>query len=176
MNELVLNVAKNLNDRIAIIQEDLVRQVASTVVRRAANQRLQQGATVIEVSRFCETAYSNAAAEISSELTWAIDHAIYTSVKFVQKLEQMARGFIEQIVQVVDGQIQKAEQLSNSPPHQLRLHLQGIKERAMSSIEVAAQRRRIERYRWFLLKLLGVLLSLPVAGYLIKSVVSWYFK
>ena len=176
MNELVLNVARKLNDRLSLVREGLAQQVGSVVARRAAEQSLQQGATVIEVAGLCETALTKAADEITAELVWAINHALYPWESFVRELEQMARGFIEQIGHGANEQMQKAERLSKCPPHRLGLHLQSVKERAISSIEVAVQRGRMERTRSLLLKSLGVLVSAPIAGYLIKFLISYCMK
>jgi hypothetical protein len=174
MHELVLNAAKRIIDSLQVGRERLAQQVSSVITRRAAEQALQQGATVIEISRLCEAEYNQASEVVTTELLWVVEHSIYPRFKFVSGLERMGIDYIDQLGGVIDEHMKKAENLSKSPPHGLGLHLQTIKERAQSHITTSLQRRRIERVRKLLLQTLGILASTSVLGYLIKFLITHF--
>ncbi|WP_257304718.1 hypothetical protein [Geothrix campi] len=174
MNELVRNAAQKIDNALQAERGQLAQQVGSLVARRAAQGNLQSGGTVIEVSRLCEAIYERAAVVISHELLWVVQKAIYPSHKFVAELESIGSGFMDHLGRTIDEHMLKAEKLAKAPPHQLGLHLQTVKERGQSQVTTTIQRCRIERVRALYLKTLGILLSAPVAGYLIKFLIEHF--
>lgn len=89
MHELIENVANKINPALSIGQGKLAQDFGAMLARRAASHTVQQGATVKEAFDLCESAFREAGDLIATELLWAVDQAVYPSVKFVNELGQM---------------------------------------------------------------------------------------
>lgn len=82
---------------------------------------------------------------------------------------------MEQLGQAATEHLQKAELIAKASPNRIHLQMHEVLERTQHGIRTSIARRRIERSRSLLKWAIGILLSAPVAGYFIKTLITRLF-